>query len=273
MGDLRIDVVSREAGTSFVASLETCLRELQPAMLARTVGAAATKGFVTVTLRLPEQAPVSGPCVRTSVVNVGPVTVLLNPVTGSAAWLTVSLELRQRIRRALGAILKVARRKLRRAVLPSILWVELDHLDVAVEYLEEVVAGDAYANIPLVIVNNRKEARMVHRTRVAPISSSLDAVIPALAVTRTRVGRLRLTGPARRTKSMRSGPPPLEFSGAPRKAKGRPFGGVDGVSPMSFGPAGPPVAKRPRDSTHRQTSPPPFYQAPLSATPPGGDRA
>ena len=114
-------------------------------------------------------------------VRVGTTPTKLHPVAGSECWLTVSLLLGAKLRRAVRTILGRARRQLRGATKPAIIYLEADHLATIVPYLEEVMPQQEYSMIPLVIASDGNQAHLVRRQIQDPNDDSLDATLAVLA--------------------------------------------------------------------------------------------
>lgn len=181
LAECRLDVVCRESGSHFSALLREAVAEFGDLEVSKA-GAEAERSFVRVTLRRRASEPeAGGPCIRATAVTVGDKATKVHPVAGSAAWLTVSLLLGPKLRRAVRSILQEARRQLRGSPLPSIIYLEADHLAQAVAYLQEVMPQQEYAAIPLVIVSDGEQAHLVRRQVKEPEDNSLDATLTVLA--------------------------------------------------------------------------------------------
>jgi len=177
----RLDVVCSASGANFRTLLLEIATEMRNDIETGHAGAEAARGFVRATLRNQADKPeAGGPCVQIGVVNVGSTPTPIYPIKGSTCWLTVSLLLGAKLRRAVRSILGKARRQLRGANRPAIIYVEVDDLDAAASYLEEVMVQQNYAGIPLVIASDAVKGRLVSRRVRPPADTSLDATLAVL---------------------------------------------------------------------------------------------
>ena len=96
------------------------------------------------------------------------------------AWLSVSYLCEAKVKKGIRDIIGKARRQLKWAGLPSMIYLESVNHDLVQEYLQNVMLQDEYSMIPLVIVCDGSNARYIRRQRKPPKDESLCEILTVL---------------------------------------------------------------------------------------------